>query len=650
MDAIRWTEGGFRAKRLKTLREVTLPWLWNCIWDPDQADMQRNLDIFAGKVEGTFRGTYWQDELIHKWVEAAVYLLTFGPDQDLEQKIDLCAQKLAEVQKEDGYLVLSQALHNTRFKNPRFHELFDMGHLITAACVHNRITGKRNLLEVAIKAADCMYKEFGRHPEKYPNFSVTKSYIMAVVDLYRLTREQKYLDLANVFIDLHGKKVERRADLHTDGDILAMKTTLGGNFEAEGMAELAGTDIRQTRVPLREETKVVGHAVNFEYLYCSAVDVILETGDKPLLDAMHRLWDDLHETKMAVNGGVNAFQQHLSIRGDKVGEAVGADYDIPNRHSYHETCSQIADCMWGFRLLLLEGQARYADQMELEMFNATIASLGMDGTHWFYINPTKWLGAHNKKDNAKNLGYRYRPCTPPSYSHTCCPTNLSRFEAQMHGYMFTADERGIFIDHYAACTLDWNEWLIEQVTDYPWDGRITVKIKAAPEKSAALRFRIPGWCNGASATLNGEKVSGGFKPCSYEETERVWQTGDELMIELPMEVQLLRAHPKLESCKRQVAVKRGPMVYCLESVDLPEGASVEQVRMPQNPVFTPQWDKTLDAMVLKTELMLDEMAAWDGPLYTPYKPSTPKPVATQMIPYFTWCNRGECEMTCWINL
>ena len=473
---------------------------------------------------------------------------------------------------------------------------------------------------------------------------------MAVVDVYRLTRDSRYLDLANVFIDLHGKKVDHTVDAHTDGDALAQAAALGGSFEREGLAELNGTDIRQSRVPLREETKVVGHAVNFEYLYCSAVDVCLETGDPALIEAMHRLWDDLHNTKMAVNGGVNAFQSHLSIRGDRVGEAVGDHYDIPNRHSYHETCAQIADCMWGFRFLLLEGEARYADQMELEMYNATIASLGQDGTHWFYINPTKWLGEHNRKDNTKNLGYRYRPANPPTYSHTCCPTNLSRFEAQMHGYLYTADERGLFIDHYAASSLKWNGWEIEQETEYPWDGSIQIRILAAPFEAAAIRFRIPGWCDGATASLNGQKVEAAFQPSSYKSIERVWQAGDDLRLVLPMPVQLLRAHPLLESCKRQVAVRRGPVVYCLESIDLPQGMSVEQIRMPEQPQFAEEWDKQLDALVLRAELLVEQIAPWNGPLYSRWAPEKPQRVSTKLIPYYRWCNRGECEMTCWISV
>jgi DUF1680 family protein len=663
VKSVRWIGDSFRARRFKQLKEVTLPWLWACMWDPDQGDMQSNIDIFAGRKDGEIRGTYWQDELIHKWIEAAVYVMDYDYDPDLDAKIDQCAEILADVQKEDGYLVLTQPLHGTRFMVPRFHELYNMGHLITAGVAHYRLTGKTNLFAVAKKAADCMRDEFVPNRHKYANFSITKSYIMAVVDLYRATGEKTYLELANVFVDLHGAKAARQPeeDKHAAGDALATAERnlapgceIDTRFVREAVAELQGTDMRQTRVPLRKETRVVGHAVNFEYLYASAADVYMETGDGALLDALRRLWDDLHGTKMAVHGGVSPFQRHLSIRRDKVGECVGDSHDIPNSGSYHETCSQIGDCMWAHRMLLIEGDARYADQMELEMFNATIASIGLDGTHWFYINPTKWLGDHEAKDGAKRLGRRYRPCEPPQYAHTCCPTNLARFEAQMRGYMYSRDEEGVFVDHYAAGALDCQaaggRLRLEQATDYPWDGRATFRIQEAPAGELSLRFRVPGWCRGASATLNGENLDLDCAPSSYECVRRAWKPDDELVVELPMIVRQLRAHPKVESCKRQSAIMRGPIVYCLESVDLPDGVSVEQAVLPSAPEFHAARSEDLlgGVVALETELLVESIADWDGPLYGEFAPAEPKRIETRLIPYYAWGNRGECEMTVWL--
>jgi DUF1680 family protein len=644
------------------LKESTVPWLWQCVWDPEMGNMQQFLDTFkgGGKPEDRLRDSYWHDEILHKTIEAAVYLLAYENDPQLERLIDEAADKLSEVQREDGYLVLTQPRHRTKFKIATYHELYNMGHLITAGCVHYHLTGKTNLLNVAIKAADCIYNEFALQPEQYPNFSVTKSYIMAVIDLYRVTGVRKYLDLAGILIDLHGKKVVP-GDAHMNGVLvgnaeIALALSTSNAFAVKNLLEqLKGSDGRQTKVPLREEKHVVGHAVNFEYLYCSATDFYLETGDQALLDALHRLWDDLHRTKIAVHGGVSPYQNALTIRGDAAGECVGDPYEIPNYRSYHETCSQIGNAMWNWRLLLAEGEAKYADMMELEMYNATISSVGLDGTHWFYINPTKWLADHETKHDHKHSGERSRPCHAPSYAHTCCPTNLTRFEAQMHGYLYTLEGNTLCIDHYGANVLDMElgsggRLILEQETDYPWDGKVRIHLRESPEPGLQLKLRIPSWCADGTLTVNGERQSANLEPNSYVTADRPLRQGDTVELDLPMKVRYIRSHPKLDTNLRQLAVRRGPIVYCLEARDLPAGTSINQVRVPLDGDFHPVYrPDLLDGVVtLEGELWIEAIPEYDGPLYSSFEPAEMTKVRSQLIPYYGWSNRGESEMSVWL--
>jgi hypothetical protein len=294
--------------------------------------------------------------------------------------------------------------------------------------------------------------------------------------------------------------------------------------------------------------------------------------------------------------------------------------------------------------------------MELEMYNATISSVSLEGTHWFYINPTKWLAEHEKKQDHKHSGIRSRPCHAPSYAHTCCPTNLTRFEAQLHGYMYTLEDEAVCIDHYGANTLDiaadGGRITLEQVTDYPWDGKVLIHIRDWPEeeKGIALKLRIPSWCNDGTLSINGKFYSDELRPNSYITIEQPLRKGDTIELDLPMKVQYTRSHPKLDANNRHAAVRRGPIVYCLESCDLPEGTSINQARLPLDSNLRPVYREDLlgGVTALEGELLLEEIPAYNGPLYSAFEPLEMKKVKTQLIPYYCWSNRGESEMSIWL--
>ncbi len=681
LSSVHWRQG-FWKTRFEKIRDITVPYLWEKMKNPARAHVFANFCVYAGLEEGGVVGSFWHEELLYKWIEAAAYLYAYEPDPELARKMDEAVELIARSQEADGYLCAASHSFDGHFLIPRRHELFDMGHLITAACIHHRLTGKTGFLEVAKRVGDCLHRTFVPDPSKYANFSNTKSYIMAVVDLYRTTGEKRYLELANVFIDLHGRPRQSPADAQfSEEEIRGLS-----RFEREGLMELAGSDIRQSRVPLRDERYVVGHAVNFTYLYASAADVYMETGDSTLLTALERLWRDLVCRKMYVNGGVCSMQFGLSIRRDVVGEAAGDAYELPSDTAYNETCAQIGNFMWNWRMLLITGEAKYADTMELNLYNSTISSVGMDRMSWFYMNPLKWYGQHHAAKTKKHQHRRYEPAEPPDYGHTCCPTNLTRMELSLHGCVYSLGDGCLSVDHYGASEIrqelpgsesplrsgreaaQWpeprpNETTasargpggivhLTQETDYPWDGKITLKIKDAPSAEYGLRFRIPDWASKTEAWVNDEGLPGPFAPSSYYMVSRRWRAGDTIRIEFAMHVRFVKAHPMIDACQNQVAVKRGPMLYCLESADLPHEISVFQVKLPREAELRPVYKPDLfdGAVVLEGELACYEEPDWQGPLYREADRTEPWKVKAQLIPYYCWANRGAVEMTVWLPL
>jgi len=646
LRSVTWDDG-FWGRRFEQCRSVTIPHVWKRLDDPELGHTTANFRIYAGLEEGEYEGSFWNDELLHKWLEAAAYVYPYTGDPDLDRQMDAAIDLIGKAQKPDGYISCAQMKFKTRFVIPRRHELYNMGHLITAACAHHRATGKTNFLDIAKKAADCIYNTFAPDPAKFANFSNTKSYIMAMVELYRVTADERYLELANIFIDVHGMEPPKDRKIG-QSDI---------DSDPQAAAELEGSDQRQSRVPLRDEKYVVGHAVNFTYLYASAADVYMETGDEKLLLALDHLWGDLVHKKMFVHGGVCPMQHGLSIRGDRVGEAAGAAYDLPNSSAYNETCAQIGNFMWNWRMLLITGEPRFADVMELNLYNSVISSIGLEGASWFYMNPLRWYGEDQPTRDVKHRHQRYQPGEPPHRGHTCCPTNVLRTTASFHGYLYSMDDDGLFVDHYGANTFDGalpdgSELRLVQRTDYPWDGEVSITVEKAPSRECAIRLRIPDWADGASVGVNGEPQNGEVRASSYFAIRRRWVPGDRIDLDLPMGVRLLHADPRVETCRNQVAVKRGPILYCLESPDLPEGVRVSQVLLPRDVALTPRHDPDLlnGVTVLEGTALADEAEDWAGPLYRPVGASSLKEIGIRLIPYYAWANRGVAEMAVWIPL
>ncbi|HEX2036833.1 MAG TPA: beta-L-arabinofuranosidase domain-containing protein [Chloroflexota bacterium] len=655
--AVRWG-AGFWGQRFEQCRQVTLPHLWELMDDPQTGHALTNLRIAAGELQGEFVGTHWQDEWVYKWIEAAAYVYAVTQDAWLGERMDEAIRVIARAQAPDGYLATQTQVRGwPRFREKGHHEVYVMGHLLSAACAHFRATGKTTLLDVARKTGDFLHRTF--YPQPAPELAhivFNPSHIMGLVELYRATGERRYVETAGACIDMFG-------------------------------AAPGGTDQTQDRVPLREETQVVGHMVLATYLYAGATDAYLETGDETLLRAVERLWADLVGKRLYVHGGVCAVHRGFSIRPrevaarqavpgsappagrmtrdgypghlvhrhlDDVHEAAGDDYELPNSTGYNETCAQIGNVLWNWRLLAASAQARHAELVEHTLYNGVVSGMGLDGKSWFYTNPLRFYGGEHKL-LSQDAYERFQP----GRVHVCCPSNLARAVAGVHGYAYSlsgAPQEGVWVNLYGASRLDselpgGGRLALRQETGYPWEGTVRFTIEAAPGRACGLYLRVPSWAKGASVLVN-RQAAVVPEPETYAPLVRVWREGDVVELALPLRTRLMVGHPRIESCRNQVSVMRGPLLYCLEGHDLPAGTELAEVYLPPDARLRPRHAPDLlgGVTVLEGEAEVIPHGTWQGTLYRELEPVTPQRRWIRLIPYYAWANRGTSEMAVWLPL
>jgi len=397
---------------------------------------------------------------------------------------------------------------------------------------------------------------------------------------------------------------------------------------------------------------VVGHNVFFTYLYAGAADVYLENGDQTLWAPLDRLWKDLTETKMCINGGVSPMGHGLSLGNDPVVEAVGPSYYLPCADCYNETCGQIGNLMWNYRMLCAKPEAKYADLMELELYNGFLAGIGLDGESWFYRNSLRRYDAEHAEHGHNDLAERVLP----GRKRICCPTNLLRTFAELQSYLYSLDGEGLWIHHYGGNVFEGRlengaRFKIRQQTDYPWDGKVAVILDEVEAPGPfAIRLRIPGWAGGATASINGKASANPPKAGQYLYMKRGWRSGDVIELNLPMQPRLMQAHPKAEQLRNQVAVMRGPMLYCIESKDLPDGIELNNIYIPDDIELRPQAAKDLPfgILALTGKAIYRPESPWESELYRKVERASPKAQPIRMIPYFSWANRGASAMSAWL--
>ena len=670
----RW-KSGFWADRFELCRTQMIPSMERLMEGTNYTQFFRNFEIAAGLAEGKSRGAPFNDGDFYKWIEGASASLAVAKNPALESRLDEIIAVITQAQRADGYLhtpvQIKQRNGDTNalpFSDRNNFEMYNLGHLMTAAAVHHRVTGKTNLLAVAFKAADFLCTTFSNAPENARS-SVCPSHLMGAIDLYRETRDPRYLELAKTIFKLRGEIKDGGAD-------------------------------NQDRLPFTEQTEAEGHAVRANYLYAGTADLYLETGDANLWPPLEKIWTNVVTEKMYITGGCGALYDGAAPDGAKeqkgitrVHQAYGRNFQLPNLTAHNETCANIGNALWNWRMFLATGEAKFMDVVELELYNSVLSGVSLDGTNFFYTNPLRVT-------DPLPVALRWPRTRVPFVSSFCCPPNLVRTIAESAGYAYAKSGDAIWVNLYGGNSLETElageKIKLVQETEYPWSGRVRIKIIECGKKEFALKLRIPGWTEGASVRVNDGPVAAGILPAvepgfqpggknrdrdervkkteatnssdanpggrmppstagkmpaaTYHEIRRVWSPGDFVDLDLPMPTRLMEANPLVEEDLNQIAVQRGPLVYCLESPDLPPGVKISDVLIPADIQLNARYDRRLldGIVVLEGKALVRAGENWRGKLYREFQPAELKPVGVKFIPYSVWQNRGPSEMSVWL--
>jgi DUF1680 family protein len=626
-----WTHGLW-ADRFGLCREEMIPAMWQLMAGTNYTQFYQNFRIAAGLEKGRHHGAPFNDGDFYKWLEGASALYAQTHDAKLGSTISQIVAVIGKAQRPDGYLQTATLIRERNgdtnavpFQNPSDFEMYNMGHLMTAACVNYRATGQTNLLDIACKAADFLDRTFQHPTPELARNLVCPSHYMGIVELYRTTQNLRYLALAQ--------------------RLFAMRDLVKN-----------GGDDNQDRIPFQDQEEAVGHAVRANYLYAGAADLFLETGDAALWKPLELIWTNVVQKKMYITGGCGALWDGASPDGAKdqktitrVHQAYGRNYQLPNVTAYCETCANIANVMWNWRMFLATGRGQFMDVVELALDNSVLSGGGLDGTNYFYVNPLRQL-------NTLPTPLRWPRGRVPFLSSFCCPPNLVRTIAESANYAYAKSGDTLWVNLYGGSVLDTmigdkRKIRLTQETDYPWNGRVRIIINRCDNSPFALKLRIPGWAQSASVRINDGPADNSPEPGTYYELRRTWKPGDFVDLDIPMPVEVIQANPLVEDDLNQVAIKRGPMVYCLESTDLPRGVDVMQIRVPTDVTWAARYDQRLlgGVVALDCTLMAQPTGDWNGRLYREVAPSQIRPVKTQLIPYCVWDNRGKSEMSVWLQ-
>ncbi|MDR0553252.1 MAG: glycoside hydrolase family 127 protein [Treponema sp.] len=640
----------FWGRYLELVRTKVLPYQWEALNDripgAEPSYCMYNFKAAAGLIKGGHKGPVFQDSDFGKWVEAVGYVLSGKRDPLLEKTADEAIDIVCAAQRPDGYLNTYYTLTdlNKRWTNLMdHHELYCLGHLLEGAIAYYEATGKNKFLNAMIRYTDLVEKNFGPEPEKLKGYPGHPELELALIKLYRITLNERYLYLAQFFIDRRGQ-----APLYFEEE-----TRKHGN--GNGWSGSHSFHYYQAGMPVRELPDARGHAVRMVYLLCGMAGVAGETGDTSLMDACERLWKNITGRQMYITGAVGSLPH---------GEAFSFDYDLPNDTIYGETCAAIG--LIFFARALLEAApleaapleaaplerapgSCYADVMERALYNAVLSGMSLDGNRFFYVNPLEVWPRACERDFSKNHVKIERQ---KWFGCACCPPNLARLLASLAHYAFTSSFDGSLLMHLFIggefIHKTGGDAVISVKTRYPWEGTVAVAI--SPEKPVKFRyaFRIPSWCETYGVTLNGEAVSPGVDR-GYAFLTREWKKGDVIEITFDMPVRVNEANPAVRENAGKIALSRGPIVYCLEEAD--NGPNLHLLYLPSGSEFKTEFKENLlggvetitaDALVLRNDWPEDA-------LYRKASPPVYNPKTITWIPYYAWANRGKGEMRVWMN-
>ena len=639
--AVKVTPNTFWGDRIRAAREVTIPLAFSKC---EETHRYENFKMAAFTLQhpgheglntpkwdvAKFMGFSFDDTDVYKTIEGASYVLQTYPDAKLKQYIDSVLDIVAAAQEADGYLYTARTINpehphgwaaHKRWaaEEHASHELYNLGHMVDAACAHYQATGSDKFLNIAKRYADCVIREVGDKDGQacvVPGHQIAE---MALARLYVLTGEQKYLDEAKFLLDYRGKTQVKNIYSQSDK-------------------------------PVVDQKEAWGHAVRAGYMYAGMADVAALTGDEAYLKAIDAIYDNIVSKKYYITGGVGARHE---------GESFGADYELPNLTSYNETCAAISMVYLFHRMFLLHGDAKYIDCLERSLYNGVISGMSVDGGRFFYPNPLSSDGKY--KFNADGTTERQ-----PWFGCACCPSNLCRFIPSFPGYMYAVKDSKLYVNLFAGNTatiqVGGKDVVLEQQTNYPWDGDITIKVGKTKAKAFDMLIRIPEWVDkqpvpsnlyrfsddvlgSYTIKVNGQPVNGQLEK-GYLSISRQWKKGDVVTIHFDMPVRTVKANVAVKDDRGRIAVERGPLVYCAEGADN-TGFSIFNFLMPRQPRFTvaDREIKGLRDVNFSVKAIQVEGQAVDtdskGELTT-------KSAILTMIPYYAWNHRGAGLMEVWM--
>ena len=596
---------GFWSPRIEVNRTVSIP---SAFHECEVNGRFDNFALAAGLIKGEHKGDFsFDDTDPYKVIEGASYSLAVHYDGKLDHYLDSVINIIAQAQEPDGYLTTCVTNKCTRlsgwwgthkWEKINSHELYNSGHLIESAVAHYRATGKKTFLNVAIKNADLVCKTFGPNEGQIHRPGGHPIIEMALCKLYKVTGDKKYLEGAKYFVDETGRC--------TDGH--------------------KPSEYSQDHMPILQQEEIVGHAVRAGYLYSGVADVAALTGDKAYFEALERIWENMSSKKLFITGGIGSRPQ---------GEGFGPNYELFNHTAYCETCAAIANVYWNYRMFLATGESKYIDVCERALYNNVLSGVSLSGDKFFYDNPLESDGEHERQ--------KWFGCA-------CCPGNITRFVASVPGYIYAQQGKDIFVNLYVQGKAKIGNVELEQTTDYPWDGKIRVKVTKGSGKFA-IKLRIPSWLKTSptnndlyqyqdkaktySVSVNGQALYP--ENCDYITLNRSWKKGDVIELNFPMDVRRIVANDNAEDDCGKVAFERGPIVFCLEGNDQADGK-----------VFNKYILNTSSIQAHFEQNLLNGVMVLEGDAKELQQNGEVKDVKFRAIPYSTWNNRGSQQMEIWV--
>ncbi|HGO5393563.1 TPA: glycoside hydrolase family 127 protein [Klebsiella michiganensis] len=633
----------FLGQYQQLVRDVVIPYQWDALNDrieeADPSHAIENFRIAAERQEGEFYGMVFQDSDVAKWLEAVAWSLCQKPDPGLEKTADEVIELVAAAQCEDGYLntYFTVKAPEERWTNlAECHELYCAGHMIEAGVAFFQATGKRRLLDVVCRLADHIDSVFGPGDNQLHGYPGHPEIELALMRLYDVTQEPRYMALVKYFVEARGTQPHFY-------DIEYEKRGKTSYWNTYGPAWMVmDKPYSQAHQPISEQPVAIGHAVRFVYLMTGVAHLARLSQDEGKRRDCLRLWKNMARRQLYITGGIGS---------QSSGEAFSSDYDLPNDTVYAESCASIGLMMFARRMLEMEADSQYADVMERALYNTVLGGMALDGKHFFYVNP---LEVHPKSLKFNHIYDHVKPVRQRWFGCACCPPNIARVLTSLGHYIYTPHDDALYINLYIGNSVEipvGNEALRLRISgNYPWQEQVKIVIDSSSPVNHTLALRLPDWCDKPQVTLNGAPVTQDVRK-GYLHISHLWREGDTLQLTLPMPVRRIYGNPLVRHQAGQVAVQRGPLVYCLEQAD--NGEQLHNLQLPRDARFSTVEGKGIFARKIllqapgykQTAKDAENQALW----HYDRAPSSRQPQVLTFIPWFSWANRGEGEMRIWVN-